>query len=159
MWQTWLVMSAARRVICRRIAQTRNKEEETRGRVVVAWIIELNYAAVSSLLDGILAPTKHVKSLQQPESCENRLEVSKRLKAESIALLKDRLLSRHFGIKQLCSWDNRMVASREPISVCARSKDLGKTISGIRASGEPHGRCDTNWSRLYCYLILCFRQL
>ena len=59
-WQIWLVMSVARRAICRRTAQTRNKEEETRGRVVVAWTIELNYAAVSFSLDGVLAPTRRV---------------------------------------------------------------------------------------------------
>ena len=128
MWQTWLVMSAARRVICRRIAQTRNKEEETRGRVVVAWIIELNYAAVSSLLDGILAPTQHVKSLQQPESCENRLEVSRRLEAESIALLKGRLFSRHFGIKQLCSWDNRW----------SRAESSSRSVLGQRIQAKQY---------------------
>ena len=60
MWQIWLVMSAARRAICRRIALTKSKEEETRGRVVVAWITELNCAAASSVLDGILASISHL---------------------------------------------------------------------------------------------------
>lgn len=59
-WQTWLVMSVARKVICRRIARTRSKEEETRGRVAVVWITELNCAAASSVLDGILASIRHL---------------------------------------------------------------------------------------------------
>lgn len=60
MWQIWLVMSVAREAICRRIARTRSKEEETRGRVAVAWITKINCAAVTSVLDGILATTSHL---------------------------------------------------------------------------------------------------
>lgn len=73
MWPIWLVIFVVRRDTCRRTVQTRSREEVTRERAVVLWIIErqhINLAMrVGSVHLTLSSPSSQgLKSSSEPPS-------------------------------------------------------------------------------------------